>query len=93
MMDIIKSDNFVNALDDILDYMAKDELSYAIRFNRKLQKAINGISNFPYKSRESFYYSDGDVRDYIFKGYTIPYLVNSSTNQIIILDMFKWIDK
>lgn len=47
----------------------------------------------PYKYRKSFYYDDINVRDMIFKGYTIPYLIDEKNNKIVLLDIFKWIDK
>lgn len=92
-MRIEHGDQFSNSLDNILDYLAKDGLEYAIRFNRKLEKSIQNIPHFPYKSRKSFYYEDDNVRDYIFKGYTIPYLIDENKQQIVLLDIFKWIDK
>ncbi len=92
-MKITKDVKFSNALDTILDYISKDGVTNAVRFNRKLQKAINSIPNFPYKSRKSFYYEDNNIRDYIFKGYTLPYLIDTEKNQIVILDIFKWIDR
>ena len=96
-MEIIKRDDFSIALDNILDYIldniARDGVNYAIKFNRKLEKAINNIPNFPYKSRKSWYHDDEDIRDYIFKGYTIPYLIDNDKNQIALLDIFKWVNK
>ena len=92
-MKITKDVKFSNALDTILDYISKDGVTNAVRFNRKLQKSINSIPNFPYKSRKSFYYEDDNIRDYIFKGYTLPYLIDTNKNQIVILDIFKWIDR
>jgi len=92
-MKIIKRNNFSLALDNILDYIARDGVDYAIKFNRKLEKAIINISNFPYKSRKSLYHDDENVRDYIFKGYTIPYFIDNKKNQIVLLDIFKWINK
>lgn len=92
-MKIRKDDKFSNSLDTILDYISKDGVTYAVKFNRKLQKAINSILNFPYKSRKSFYDEDNNTRDYIFKGYTIPYLIDNDNNQIVILDIFKWVNK
>ena len=92
-MEIIKRDDFSLALDNILDYIARDGVNYAVRFNRKLEKSINNIPNFPYKSRKSLYHDNENIRDYIFKGYTIPYLIDSEKNQIALLDIFKWIDK
>ena len=92
-MEIIKRDDFSIALDNILDYISRDGVNYAIKFNRKLEKAINNIPNFPYKSRKSWYHDDENIRDYIFKGYTIPYLIDNDKNQIALLDIFKWVNK
>ena len=36
---------------------------------------------------------DEDIRDYIFKGYTISYLIDNEKNQIALLDIFKWVNK
>jgi hypothetical protein len=38
-------------------------------------------------------YDNENIRDLIFKGYTIPYMVDSENNKIIILDIFKWRDR
>jgi len=64
-----------------------------MRFRNQLQLKIETIPNFPYKSRQSFYYDDENIRDYIFKGYTIPYLIDLENNELVILDIFKWINK
>jgi len=39
-----------------------------------------------------FYY-DKKVRDYIFKGYTIPYYIDEKNEKIVILDIFKWTEE
>ena len=92
-MEIVKRDEFSLALDDILDYIAKDGITYAVKFNRKLEKSVNNILNFPYKSRKSLYHDDENIRDYIFKGYTIPYLIDKNEDKIVLLDIFKWKNK
>lgn len=92
-MEIVKRHDFSLALDNILDYIATDSINYAIKFNRKLEKAISNIPNFPYKSRKSLYHNNENIRDYIFKGYTIPYLIDIENNQIVLLDIFKWVHK
>ena len=74
----------------IWDYIAKDSISRANSFKSKLKFTIQNLKNFPYKYRQSNYYDDGNIRDLIFKGYTIPYLVDEEKNQIVILDIFKW---
>jgi len=88
-MQIYKSDEFEYKLREILNFIAKDKLGSAIKFNRNLQAQIDNLVNFPYKFRKSFYYDNENIRDLIFKGYTIPYLIDKKNNKIIILDIFK----
>ena len=92
-MQIIRDINYLTNLDVILDYIARDSFHKASVFLSKLDNMINNIVNFPYKYRKSFYYDDEDIRDLVFKGYTIPYLIDTKNDQIIILDIFKWINK
>lgn len=92
-MIIKKNSDFENSLEKIVLFIAKDSKVKAIKFQKKLNKALNSLSNMPYKFRQSFYYDDNSVRDLIFKGYTIPYLIDKDKNCIVILDIFKWIDR
>jgi len=92
-MQIIRDINYLTNLDVILDYIARDSFHKASVFLSKLDNMINNIVNFPYKYRKSFCYDDEDIRDLVFKGYTIPYLIDTKNDQIIILDIFKWINK
>ena len=92
-MQIVYKKEFSQSLDATLDYIAIDSLNKALNFNRQLQKVINNIPNMPYKYRKSFYYDDENIRDMVFKGYTIPYLVDEDKDLIVLLDIFKWINK
>ncbi len=92
-MIIQKSKKFENSLESIVLYIAKDSKNRALSFQRRLNKILNNLSNMPYKYRKSYYYSDDNIRDLIYKGYTIPYMVDNEKNQIIILDIFKWTDR
>lgn len=90
---ITDKDYFRVALNNVLDYIAQDSLEKAISFKRELESKIDTISCMPYKYRKSIYFNDKEIRDYIFKGYTIPYLIDTSKDEIIILDIIKWINK
>jgi len=90
---VVHKKEFSNALDNILDYIALDSLNRALAFNRELQKNINTLPDMPYKYRKSHYHNHDDVRDMIFKGYTIPYKVDKQNNVILVLDIFKWVDR
>lgn len=43
----------------------------------------------PYKFRQSKCFNDENIRDFIFKGYVIPYLIDKENNKIVILAIFK----
>lgn len=90
-MKIKRSKQYLESLENIMDFIAKDSVNRAISFYTQLDKSILSLTNTPYKCRKSFYYSDYNIRDLIYKGYTIPYLIDDDT--IVILDIFKWINK
>ena len=92
-MQIKRQKLFDNSLKNIILYIAKDSKNRARNYKNELKNKINNLENNPYKYRQSLYYNDENIRDLIFKGYTIPYLIDNKTNQIIILDIFKWINK
>ena len=89
-MTIIKSKSFEIELENIVLYIAKDSKTRALKFQKVLIQNLNQLSNMPKKFRKSIYYDDINLRDYIYKGYTIPYLINQQKNEIVILDIFKW---
>jgi len=92
-LQIIYNPAFKKNFNYIWDYIACDSKESANKFRQQLQLKIESISYFPYKFRKSYHYDDENTRDYIFKGYTIPYFIDIEKNQIIILDIFKWVDK
>ena len=92
-MQIIREETYLLSLEIILDYIAKDSINRAFDFLSKLDNKINNLVNMPYRCRASVYYEDDDIRDLIFKGYTISYLIDTNNEKIVILDIFKWINK
>lgn len=89
-MKILKDNFYKENLQTVLRYVAQDSKLRASKFNAQLSIMINKLPNMPYKCRQSFYYDDKDIRDLIFKGYTIPYLIDKTNDIIVILDIFKW---
>ncbi len=89
-MNIIKDEIFTKNLKDILRFISQDSKIRASKFNRELFKKIDGVAKMPFKYRKSPYYTDERVRDLIFRGYTIPYFIDSDNSSIVILDIFKW---
>ncbi len=87
-MQIKLDEKFETNFNFILEYIAKDKISAAKDFRKKLLEQIKYLPNFPYKYRKSFYFDDDEVRDMVFKGYTIVYAIDLDNNLIIILDIF-----
>jgi len=72
----------------IFEYIAEDKITVAKNFKNELLKLIKNLPIFPYKYRKSIYIDNEDVREMIFKGYTIVYEVDIENNLIIILNIF-----
>lgn len=89
-MQIIRDESYLSKLDEIIEYMANNSVITALNFLDKLDVKIDNLTNMPYKFRQSHYYEDKNIRDLIFKGYTIPYLIDENKNLIVMLDIFKW---
>lgn len=92
-MTIVRKREYLDSLKNILSYISKDNKNRALNFKSEVDNKINNLANFPHKFRPSVHNEDENVRDMIFKGYTIIYLVELDENRISILDIFKWVDK
>ena len=85
-MKVIESNKFKTHLKEITNYIKKDKKEVAIKFAKELKIKILSLREFPYRCRKSIYFDDENIRDLIFKGYTITYEIKE--NSIIILDIF-----
>ncbi len=81
------------ALKAVILFISKDSKNKALNFKSQLDTNIKELIHFPYKFQQSKNHNDVDVRDMTFKGYTITYLVEHQKDRIVILDIYKWIDK
>lgn len=89
-MQIIYQPKFINSFNNIWDYIAQDSKNRANKFKREIKKLIEDIHYMPYKCRKSIYFDDDNIRDLIFKGYTIVYKVDKTKEQIAILGIKKY---
>lgn len=87
-MKIIYEDSFSNSLIKILQYIAKDKKSAAIKFKNDIKKKISLLKDSPLMCPHSQYFENEKYRDLIFKGYTVIYKVDEEF--IKVLDIFKW---
>ena len=79
---------FENNFEIIFRHISKDKISAAKNFKRELFQQIKNTPNFPYKYRKSIYFDNENIRDMIFKGYTIVYKIDTQKNTINIADIF-----
>ena len=68
-------------------------MNQAIKFQVELDEIIDSIPNMPFKYRKSIYWNDNNIRDLIFKGYVVPYKIDTAKNQIIIIGINKYMEK
>ncbi|OHE16950.1 MAG: hypothetical protein A2540_07720 [Sulfurimonas sp. RIFOXYD2_FULL_37_8] len=87
-MRIEKNPSFNDKLFSILKYIAINNPANAKNFKKELDKKITALVNMPFKYRQSIYHDDINVRDLVFKGYTITYIIDN--DMIVIIDIFKW---
>lgn len=81
-MRIILKDTFVTRLGDQLDYIAQSNPANARKFKDDLFKQLKTISPNPYKYRKSIWFDDPNIRDLIFKGYTIIFRIKANTIEV-----------
>lgn len=83
-----KSDRFNNELEVIVEFIAKDSVSQALNFYDELIAKIKNIPANPYLYRKRASLNDENIRELIYKGYTVPFLIDKKANKIIILGIF-----
>lgn len=81
-MKIIFKDSFINRLGNQLDFIAQNNPSNSRRFKNELFNLIKEIPSNPRQHRKSIWFNDEDIRDLIFKGYTIVYRINKTTIEV-----------
>lgn len=91
-MQIIKTDEYITSIENIMIYISNDSINRALNFEQELNNKINNLKHYPFKFRQSIYFDDANIRDLIYKGYTIPYYIDHKKDIIIILGIKKYRD-
>ena len=88
-MEIILSEQFKEEIKSILDFYADRSKSEkaANDFLEGLFEKIESLSTFAYRFRKNQYFRKDNIRDLIFKGYVIPFIIEDDT--IKILSIYK----
>lgn len=82
------SDEFLNDLKNIADYISLDSKDRAFAFIQQVKTQIHKIPIMPYRYRKNKTINKENIRDLIFKGYIIPFSINDDS--IEILAIFKY---
>lgn len=85
---IIVEPEALNDLKNIYRYISEqDSATKASKFISELHSSIRSLDEMPYRCRESLYIDDKDVRDMIYKKYTIVFKIINEN--IHILTVFR----
>lgn len=83
-----KSKRFDEELEVIVDFIAEDSAQRALEFFDELISKIENIPSNPHIHRKRQSSNNDNIRELIFKGYTIPFYIDTEKNKIIILGIF-----
>lgn len=81
-MKIVFKDSFLNRLENQIDFIARDSPARARKFKNDLLSRIKEISDNPLRYRKSIYFNSDDIRDLIFKGYTVVFRITEKSIEI-----------
>lgn len=81
-MKIIIEDTFYSRLYNQVDYISLDSKRAAQRFKNDVLNQLKRIPRNPYQFRKSIFFDDIQVRDLIYKGYTITFRINGDRIEI-----------
>ena len=88
-MKIVLTTLFVSDLDNQVLYIAKDKPLAAKKFKKDLIRNLKKDLKNPFHFKKSQYFDDDLVRDYVFKGYTSVYQINTLNNTIEVFGFIK----
>lgn len=87
-MRIVYEKQFASQLRAIIAFIARDNPAAARSFRNNLKYRIEQLPDNPLVCRQSTYFTDSNLRDLIFMGYTAIFRI--SAEEIRLLDIFKW---
>jgi plasmid stabilization system protein ParE len=81
-MKIVFKDTFIIRLEKQIEFIAIDSPKRARKFKTDLFGKIKEIATNPYLYRKSIYFEDENIREMIFKGYTIVFRITQTRLEI-----------
>lgn len=86
-MKIVRSQAYIKSLQETMQFISLDSKARALNFKHQLDTHIDDLDNMPFKFRKSIYFNDNNIRDLIFKGYTVVYKINTTKDTITIIGL------
>lgn len=82
--------SFSYKLADQVEYIAEDKPFAARKFKKDVLNLLKELEVLPYKQRKSIYFDDENIRDLIYKGYTIVYRIKPEEKIIEVFGFIKY---
>ena len=80
---------FVAKLQYVLERIYEDKKSAAHSFRREILRECQSLNDFPYRCRRSIHYNDDNIRDLIFKGWTVIYKIVDDEIKVFALTKYE----
>lgn len=88
-MNVRLHSSFIVKLRFVIEKIAEDKKSSAHTFRRDILRECQSLNDFPYRCRRSIHYNDDNIRDLIFKGYTIIYKIKDDEINVFALTKYE----
>jgi plasmid stabilization system protein ParE len=76
---------FVLSLEKKLRFIALDNPKASKSFQEEILQRCEALKEMPFRCRKSLYHDDENIRDLIYKGYTIVYAIEEKFISILAL--------
>ncbi|MGO4905183.1 type II toxin-antitoxin system RelE/ParE family toxin [Flavobacterium sp. W20_MBD1_R3] len=80
---------FNHDLEDIIDFISRDKPLAARKFKIALIKNIKKDLQRPFLFKKSIYFGDENIRDYVFKGFTVIFKVDIELETVSVVAILK----
>jgi plasmid stabilization system protein ParE len=76
-------------LKDIVEFISRDKPLAARKFKIEVVKSIKKDLKQPFLFKKSIYFDDENIRDYVFKGYTVVFKVDIALETVVVVAILK----
>jgi plasmid stabilization system protein ParE len=84
-MKILWSESALSDIEEIVAYISKDSVQYAINFASKIVETVDTLARFPNIGRIVPEYNKSKIREMVFRNYRIVYRIKSDIIEIVTI--------